>query len=106
MHEITLQLADEEAMTAFGARLATDSHGKLVSLRHESINSTSTTDAYTEPCASVTKSLYACPNVLVSHKNVPVNRGTPTSMRAPSANDTDRNTPIRVSGASPVRLRR
>lgn len=66
-------------------RLATDSQGKLVSLRHESINSTSTTDAYTEPCASVTKSLYACPNVLVSHKNVPVNRGTPTSMRAPGA---------------------
>lgn len=66
-------------------RLATDGQGKLVSLRHESINSTSTTDAYTEPCASVTKSLYACPNVLVSHKNVPVNRGTPTSMRAPGA---------------------
>ena len=66
-------------------RLATDSKGKLVSLRHESINSTSTTDAYTETCASVTKSLYACPNVLVSHKNVPVNRGTPTSMRAPGA---------------------
>ncbi|WP_324831734.1 xanthine dehydrogenase family protein molybdopterin-binding subunit [Pseudomonas saxonica] len=66
-------------------RLATDGQGKLVSLRHESINSTSTTDAYTEPCASVTKSLYACPNLLVSHKNVPVNRGTPTSMRAPGA---------------------
>lgn len=66
-------------------RLATDSNGKLVSLRHESTNSTSTTDAYTETCASVTKSLYGCPNVMVSHKNVPVNRGTPTSMRAPGA---------------------
>lgn len=73
------------AETSQRMRLATDSSGKLVSLRHESHNSTSTTDAYTEPCGSVSKSLYSCPNVLVSHKNVPVNRGTPTSMRAPGA---------------------
>ena len=73
------------AETSQRMRLATDSSGKLVSLRHESHNSTSTTDAYTEPCGSVSKSLYSCPNVLVSHKNVPVNRGTLTSMRAPGA---------------------
>lgn len=66
-------------------RLATDSAGKLVSIRHESYNSTSTTDAYTEACGGVTRSLYSCPNVLVTHKNSPVNRGTPTSMRAPGA---------------------
>ena len=66
-------------------RLATDSAGKLVSIRHESYNSTSTTDAYTEACGGVTKSLYSCANVLVTHKNSPVNRGTPTSMRAPGA---------------------
>ncbi|WP_426113014.1 xanthine dehydrogenase family protein molybdopterin-binding subunit [Pseudomonas sp. DSP3-2-2] len=66
-------------------RLATDAQGKLVSIRHESYSSTSTTDAYTEACGGVTKSLYSCPNVLVSHKNSPVNRGTPTSMRAPGA---------------------
>jgi xanthine dehydrogenase YagR molybdenum-binding subunit len=66
-------------------RLATDSSGKLVSIRHESFSSTSTLDAYTETCGGVTKSLYSCPNVLVSHKNSPVNRGTPTSMRAPGA---------------------
>lgn len=66
-------------------RLATDSAGKLVSIRHESYNSTSTTDAYTEACGGVTRSLYSCPNVLVAHKNSPVNRGTPTSMRAPGA---------------------
>jgi len=66
-------------------RLATDGDGKLVSIRHESFNSTSTTDAYTEACGGVTRSLYSCANVLVNHKNSPLNRGTPTSMRAPGA---------------------
>lgn len=66
-------------------RLGTDAAGKLVSIRHESFNSTSTTDAYTEACGGVTRSLYACANVRVNHKNSPVNRGTPTSMRAPGA---------------------
>jgi xanthine dehydrogenase YagR molybdenum-binding subunit len=66
-------------------RLATDASGKLVSISHESYNSTSTIDAYTEACGGMTKSLYACPNVLVTHNNSAVHRGTPTSMRAPGA---------------------
>lgn len=66
-------------------RLASDAQGKLVSIRHESFNSTSTIDDYTETCGSVTKSLYGCDNVRVSHTLAPVNRGTPTSMRAPGA---------------------
>ncbi|WP_342595444.1 xanthine dehydrogenase family protein molybdopterin-binding subunit [Salinicola lusitanus] len=66
-------------------RLATDDNGRLVSLRHESINTTSYTDQYVETCGSVTKSLYRCPNLTVSHETTQVNRGTPTSMRAPGA---------------------
>ncbi|RKQ96959.1 xanthine dehydrogenase molybdenum binding subunit apoprotein [Kushneria sinocarnis] len=66
-------------------RLATDNQGRLVSVRHESINATSFTDQYVETCGSVTKSLYSCDNVLVSHETTRVNRGTPTSMRAPGA---------------------
>lgn len=66
-------------------RLATDDKGRLVSLRHESFNSTSTLDTYIETCGSVTKSLYSCANVLVTHHTSAVNRGTPTSMRAPGA---------------------
>lgn len=66
-------------------RLATDANGRLVSLRHESINTTSFTDQYVETCGSVTKSLYSCPNLTVSHATTQVNRGTPTSMRAPGA---------------------
>ena len=66
-------------------RLATDTQGKLASVRHESINTTSFTDTYTETCGSVTEGLYACDNVLVSHSTTKVNHGTPTSMRAPGA---------------------
>lgn len=66
-------------------RLATDATGKLISIRHESYNSTSTIDNYVEACGGMTKSLYSCPNVLVSNSNSAVNRGTPTSMRGPGA---------------------
>ncbi|QEI06654.1 xanthine dehydrogenase family protein molybdopterin-binding subunit [Pigmentiphaga aceris] len=66
-------------------RLATDAGGKLSSVRHESINTTSFIDQYTETCGGVTQGLYVCPNVLVSHSTTEVNHGTPTSMRAPGA---------------------
>ncbi|MFC0269478.1 xanthine dehydrogenase family protein molybdopterin-binding subunit [Kushneria aurantia] len=66
-------------------RLATDGNGRLVSLRHDSINTTSFTDRYVETCGSVTKSLYHCDNLSISHATTRVNRGTPTSMRAPGA---------------------
>jgi xanthine dehydrogenase YagR molybdenum-binding subunit len=66
-------------------RLATDDEGKLASVRHESINSTSFIDEYAESCGSVTQGLYACDNVLVSQSTTQVNHGTPTSMRAPGA---------------------
>lgn len=66
-------------------RLAADSQGRLLSLRHEAINTTSFTDDYTETCAVVSQSLYSCQNVHVSHQLTKVNRGSPTSMRAPGA---------------------
>lgn len=66
-------------------RLSADASGKLTSLRHESINTTSMTDAFTENCGGVSRNLYSCPNVLVSHHITRVNRGSPTSMRAPGA---------------------
>ncbi|MEB0213595.1 molybdopterin cofactor-binding domain-containing protein, partial [Pseudomonas sp. AB6] len=45
-------------------RLATDAQGKLISVRHESINTTSFTDQYVENCGTSTRSLYSCANVL------------------------------------------
>src|SRR5258708_18287827 len=47
-------------------RLSADADGKLTSLRHESINTTSFTVQYTENCVGVSRSLYSGPNVLCS----------------------------------------
>ncbi|MGE7991073.1 xanthine dehydrogenase family protein molybdopterin-binding subunit [Pseudomonas sp. NPDC089554] len=66
-------------------RLAADGNGRLTSIRHESSNSTSMHDPYLEQCGGVTQSLYSCPNVSVTHQTAGVNRGAPTSMRAPGA---------------------
>ncbi|MDC6126440.1 xanthine dehydrogenase family protein molybdopterin-binding subunit [Burkholderia gladioli] len=66
-------------------RLSADASGKLSSLRHESINSTAMTDSFTENCGGVSRVLYSCPNVLVSHQTTRVNHGCATSMRAPGA---------------------
>lgn len=66
-------------------RLAADGKGKLVSLRHESLNTTGIGDQYVENCGGMSASLYSCANVEVTHGTVQVNRGAPTSMRAPGA---------------------
>jgi xanthine dehydrogenase YagR molybdenum-binding subunit len=66
-------------------RLAADAKGKLVSLRHESLNTTNVGDQYVENCGGMSASLYSCPNVEITHGTVEVHRGAPTSMRAPGA---------------------
>lgn len=66
-------------------RLATDDAGRLVALSHDAVNTTSSVNTYVETTGSCTKSLYACPNLRVSHATVTANHGTPTSMRAPGA---------------------
>ncbi|MBA1203191.1 xanthine dehydrogenase family protein molybdopterin-binding subunit [Pseudomonas capeferrum] len=66
-------------------RLAADAEGKLVSLRHESLNTTGFGDQYVENCGGMSASLYSCANVEITHGTVQVNRGAPTSMRAPGA---------------------
>jgi xanthine dehydrogenase YagR molybdenum-binding subunit len=66
-------------------KLATDARGKLVSVQHDSINSTSFTDTYVENCGGMTQGGYSCANMRVTHKTAEVNHGTPTSMRAPGA---------------------
>ncbi|MDH6153328.1 MULTISPECIES: xanthine dehydrogenase family protein molybdopterin-binding subunit [Paraburkholderia] len=66
-------------------RLSADAGGKLTSIRHDSINTTSFVEQYVENCGGMTPSLYSCPNVRVTHHTTEVHRGAPTSMRAPGA---------------------
>lgn len=66
-------------------RLSAGADGKITSIRHESVNTTSFVEQYLENCGGMTQSLYSCPNVTVTHHTTNVHRGAPTSMRAPGA---------------------
>lgn len=66
-------------------RVSAGADGKITSIRHESVNTTSFIDQYLENCGGMTQSLYSCPNVTVTHQTTNVHRGAPTSMRAPGA---------------------
>ena len=57
--------------------------GKLTAVSHEGISSTSQFDQFVEPVAVATRMLYACPNVVTTHRVVRVDAGTPTFARAP-----------------------
>jgi xanthine dehydrogenase YagR molybdenum-binding subunit len=66
-------------------RMAASGDGKLVSIRHDGQSQMSTPafGEFVEPVALATEMLYACPNVAVTHRIVPINAGLPTYMRAP-----------------------
>ena len=66
-------------------KIASDINGSLVSVRHDGFSSMSqpSLGEFAEPVALATEMLYACPNVAVSHRLVPLNAALPTYMRAP-----------------------
>ncbi len=57
--------------------------GTLTVMRHEVMACTSFIEDWLEPCALVTRMLYAVPNQQTSHRLLKLNIGTPTFMRAP-----------------------
>ena len=63
--------------------LGADPRGKLVATQHAVISETSSFDEFVEPSALQTRMLYACPNLVTSHRLVRVDAPTPTFMRAP-----------------------
>lgn len=66
-------------------KLAAEKNGKLTAIIHEAIANTSTYENYTEDPVSVSRSLYACPNVETDYKLVNLDLPTPLFMRAPGA---------------------
>ena len=88
---VKLELTRQQMFTSVGYRaqtlqrvaLGASRDGKLVSMIHTNTNLTSPYDEFTEKSAVATPILYACPNVVAAHRLVRINRGTPTSQRAP-----------------------
>ncbi len=57
--------------------------GRLLCIEHEVLSHTSTFEDFVEPCATVTRMLYACPNMRATQRLLQLNVGTPTFQRAP-----------------------
>jgi xanthine dehydrogenase YagR molybdenum-binding subunit len=66
-------------------RLGADANGKLLSLQHDYVNSTSILDDYEENCGEATPHMYSVANLRVTSGLAKRNVGTPTSMRGPGA---------------------
>ena len=75
--------AGQRARTEQKLSIGADANGKLVALRHATTTHTSPTHDYTEPCGNMSRMLYSCPNIEVSHRLVRLNLTTPCPMRAP-----------------------
>jgi xanthine dehydrogenase YagR molybdenum-binding subunit len=75
--------AGQRARTEQRLSIGANKNGKLVGLRHATTTHTSPTHDYTEPCGNMSRLLYSCPNVEVSHRLVRLNLTTPCPMRAP-----------------------
>jgi len=89
---VQLNLTRAQMFTSVGHRpptvqrlaLAAKRDGTLTAMRHETLQPTSETTEFIEPCGlTTTKILYACENVAIPHRLVKVNVAPPTPMRAP-----------------------
>jgi xanthine dehydrogenase YagR molybdenum-binding subunit len=75
--------AGQRARTEQQFSIGADKAGKLVALRHATTTHCSPVSEYTEPCGNMSRMLYSCSNVEVSHRLVRLNLTTPCPMRAP-----------------------
>lgn len=64
-------------------RIGMDGDGQLTALHHQAIAATSSFDDFLEPAANASLPLYASPAILVEHKGLRLDTGTPGPMRAP-----------------------
>src|SRR5262249_51457025 len=64
-------------------RLGMDESGRLTALHHHVLAATSSFDDFLEPAANASLPLYASPAILVEHKGLRLDIGTPGPMRAP-----------------------
>ena len=75
--------AGQRARTEQRFSMAADKDGKLVALRHQTTTHCSPVSGYPEPCGNMSRMLYSCPNVEVTHRLLKVNLTSPCPMRAP-----------------------
>ena len=75
--------AGQRARTEQKFSVGTSHDGKLVALRHATTTHCSPVSEYTEACGNMSRMLYSCPNIDVTHRLLKLNLTTPCPMRAP-----------------------
>ena len=75
--------AGQRARTEQKFSMGTGQDGKLIALRHATTTHSSPVSEYTEACGNMSRMLYSCPNIDVSHRLLKLNITTPCPMRAP-----------------------
>jgi xanthine dehydrogenase YagR molybdenum-binding subunit len=75
--------AGQRAATEQRFSIGAAKDGKLVALRHATTTHCSPVSEYTEPCGNMSRMLYSCPNVEVTHQLAKLNLTSPCPMRAP-----------------------
>ena len=75
--------AGQRARTEQRFTVAADKDGKMIALRHQTTTHCSPVSEYPEPCGNMSRMLYSCPNIDVSHRLVKLNLTSPCPMRAP-----------------------
>jgi xanthine dehydrogenase YagR molybdenum-binding subunit len=75
--------AGQRARTEQKFSMGTGQDGKLIALRHATTTHSSPISEYTEACGNMSRMLYSCPNIDVSHRLLKLNITTPCPMRAP-----------------------
>jgi xanthine dehydrogenase YagR molybdenum-binding subunit len=88
---LKLVLHREQMFTHVGYRpytiqkigLGATADGKLTGITHEAWSQTSSYEEFTEGTVSMSRFMYACPNVFTRYKIAPLDLSTPTWMRGP-----------------------
>ncbi|RYF66850.1 MAG: xanthine dehydrogenase family protein molybdopterin-binding subunit, partial [Cytophagaceae bacterium] len=88
---VKLVLKREHMFGMVGSRSATvqkmtagaNASGQLTAMAHDTIAQTGDYDDFMEPAGTITRMLYACPNLSTSHKFIKASIGQTSPMRAP-----------------------
>jgi xanthine dehydrogenase YagR molybdenum-binding subunit len=75
--------AGQRARTEQKFSMGAGRDGKLLALRHATTTHSSPVSGYIEACGNMSRMLYSCPNIDVTHRLVKLNLTTPCPMRAP-----------------------
>ena len=83
MREHMFGMVGSRSATVQQLMLGADADGQFTAITHHSVTQTGDFDDFAEPAGTITRMLYACPNLETTHKFIRANIGPTSPMRAP-----------------------